>query len=80
MIDDSELEKAIRILNNRWLQSDRKNRWMLLDEGGVLYIKRNVWIAATKKKTLQRLSSLEQLPNIELEAERLAGDEARDIV
>jgi hypothetical protein len=37
MIDDSELEKAIRILNQRWLQADRKNRWMLLDEGGVLY-------------------------------------------
>lgn len=55
IIDESELEKAIRALNLKWVQSDRKYRWMLTDEGGVFYIKRNIKIAATNKKTFQRL-------------------------
>ncbi len=55
MIDESQLEKAVRALNLKWLQSDRKYRWMITDEGGVFYIKRNIKITATGKKTFQRL-------------------------
>ncbi|MEK6774785.1 MAG: hypothetical protein AABY64_12655 [Bdellovibrionota bacterium] len=69
MIDESELEKAIRALNLKWLQADRKYRWMLADEDGVFYIKRNIKIAETKKKTFQRLPRkiYGHLPKEELE-------------
>ncbi len=69
MIDESELEKAIRALNLKWLQADRKYRWMLADEDGVFYIKRNIKVAATKKKTFQRLPRkiYGHLPKDELE-------------
>lgn len=69
MIDESELEKAVRALNLKWLQADRKYRWMLADESGLFYIKRNIKVAATRKKTFQRLPRkiYGHLPKAELE-------------
>lgn len=55
MIDDSLLEQTLRRLNLKWVQADRKYRWMLTEEKGVLYIKRNVKIMSSGKKTFQRL-------------------------
>ena len=54
MLDESLLDRELKRLDRKWYQSDRKYRWMLTEENGTPYIKRNIKTAAGKK-TFQRL-------------------------